>query len=78
MVWAGGHSLQREENSKRRTECGSVLSSTVTVGDGQKGNGFKWDLVTKRVQCFSTLLYQVDCTCVYSNRLQGFDSAMLL
>jgi hypothetical protein len=41
MVWAGGPSLQREENSKRRTECGSVLSPTITrviVGDGQKGN----------------------------------------
>jgi hypothetical protein len=43
MVWAGGPSLQREENSKKLSERGSGLSPTVTVGDGQKGNGFEWD-----------------------------------
>jgi hypothetical protein len=59
MVWAGGPSLQREENSKRRTECGSVLSPTVTVGDGQKGNGFKWDLVTKRVHYSKRILLRI-------------------
>jgi hypothetical protein len=26
---------------QRGCKCGSVLSPTVTVGDGQKGNGFK-------------------------------------
>jgi hypothetical protein len=49
MVWAGGPSLQRSENSKRLSDCGSVLSPTVTVGDGNKGNGLGLHLVTKRV-----------------------------
>lgn len=50
MVWAGGPSLQRSENSKRLSERGSGLSPTVTVGDGQKGNGFEWGLVTKQLR----------------------------
>jgi hypothetical protein len=49
MVWAGGPSLQRSENSKRLSDCCSVLSLTVTVGDGKKGNGLGFHLVTKRV-----------------------------
>jgi hypothetical protein len=52
MVWAGGPSLQREENSKKLSERGSGLSPTVTVGDGQKGNGFEWDRLPNESSVF--------------------------